>query len=228
MKKIENVKFLESFIIQYKINELFTKDMTEYMSLYMWNKNEYICKEGGELNNIFFLVRGKAKVSKNLANGKSLLISFYKPFRIIGDIEFARDNIADCSVQAIKDTYAIGIHFDVARSKLSQDPKFLLFICKYLSEKLSDSSNNNSITILYSLESRLASYIYAFVNEENNEEFTFEESYSEIAELLGTSYRHLNRTLNKLCADNILQKDGKKYIIKDIERLKLLSGDLYR
>ena len=79
-----------------------------------------------------------------------------------------------------------------------------------------------------SLESRLASYIYAFVNEENNEEFTFEESYSEIAELLGTSYRHLNRTLNKLCSDNILQKDGKKYIIKDIERLKLLSGDLYR
>lgn len=228
MKKIENAKFLESFIIQYKINELFTKDMTEYMSLYMWNKNEYICKEGGELNNIFFLVRGKAKVSKNLANGKSLLISFYKPFRIIGDIEFLRDNIADCSVQTIKDTYAIGINFDVVRTKLSQDPKFLLFICKYLSEKLSDSSNNNSITILYSLESRLASYIYAFVNEENNEEFTFEESYSEIAELLGTSYRHLNRTLNKLCSDNILQKDGKKYIIKDIERLKLLSGDLYR
>ena len=86
MKKIENIKLLENFIIQYKINELFTEDMTEYMSLYMWNKNEYICKEGGELNNIFFLVRGKAKVSKNLANGKSLLISFYKPFRIIGDI----------------------------------------------------------------------------------------------------------------------------------------------
>ena len=228
MRKIENIKFLESFITQYKINELFTEDMTEYMSLYMWNKNEYICKEGGELNNIFFLVRGKAKVSKNLANGKSLLISFYKPFRIIGDIEFVHENIADCSVQVIKDTYAIGIHFDVARTKLYHDPKFLLFICKYLSEKLSDSSNNNSITILYSLESRLASYIYAFVNEENNEEFTFEESYSEIAELLGTSYRHLNRTLNKLCVDNILQKNGKKYIIKDIEKLKLLSGDLYR
>lgn len=228
MKKIENIKLLENFIIQYKINELFTEDMTEYMSLYMWNKNEYICKEGGELNNIFFLVRGKAKVSKNLADGKSLLISFYKPFRIIGDIEFVRDNIADCSVQTIKDTYAIGIHFDVARAKLSKDSKFLLFICKYLSEKLSDSSNNNSITILCSLESRLASYIYAFVNEENYEEFAFEESYSEIAELLGTSYIHLNRTLNKLCVDNVLQKDGKKYIIKDIKRLKCLSGDLYR
>jgi len=156
------------------------------------------------------------------------LISFYKPFRVIGDLEFIRDNIADCSVQTITDTYAVGIHFEIVKAKLFKDTKFLLFMCRYLSEKLSGSSNNNSITILYSLENRLASYIYAFINEDNTKSFTFEGSYSEIAELLGTSYRHLNRTLNKFCADNILEKDGKSYIIKDIERLQALSGDLYR
>lgn len=159
MVRIDDCRLFEKFVTEYEIDKLFNEDMRKYMTLYMWNKNEYICKEGGELNHIFFIVKGKAKVSKNLANGKTLLISFYKPFRVIGDLEFIRDNIADCSVQTITDTYAVGIHFEIVKAKLFKDTKFLLFMCRYLSEKLSDSSNNNSITILYSLENRLASYI---------------------------------------------------------------------
>lgn len=226
---INEDSMLEYYIKLYRLESLFTADMREYMIMYRFGKNEYICREEEYLNNIFFLVGGKAKVSKNLENGKSLLISFYTPLKIIGDVEFIRNNTTDCSVQAIEDTYCIGIKFDIARSKLINDCKFLLTLCDYLSEKLRNDSNNSSINLLYPLENRLASYIVAFTNINNdNKKIVFNENYVEISELLGTSYRHLNRTLNKFCLEGILKKENKQYLIENYEKLLWLAGDLYK
>lgn len=230
MIQVNDDRKLEEYINKNKLNNIFLENMKEYMTLYMFNKNEYICKEGEVLENIFFLVEGKAKVYKMLENGRSILLSFYNPIKIIGDVEFVRSTVADCNVQAIKDTYCIGIKFDIVRSKLINDCKFLLNMCTYLGEKISVSSNNSSINLLYPLENRLASYMIAYINIEdcNNKKFIFKESYHEIAELLGTSYRHLNRTLNKLCNEGILKKDGREYIVEDFNKLSYLAGDLYK
>ena len=230
MIKIEDDKKLEEYIKRYEMENLFSDNMKEYMTLYMFSKNEYICREEEQLENMYFLVYGKAKVSKHLENGKSLLICFYMPLTIIGDVEFIRNNVTDCSVQAIEDTYCIGINFNIVRKKLTRDSKFLLKICEYLSDKLTNGSNNSSINLLYPLENRLASYIVAFINTHDNKikKFTFKESYSEISELLGTSYRHLNRILNKFCLEGILKKCDREYVIEDFEKLLCLAGDLYK
>ena len=220
---------MDKYIDRYNINDMFSKDMKKDMFLCMITKNEHICREGDILNEMLFVVEGKAKVYKNLANGRSLLLSFYNPFTVIGDIEFLENNNADCSVQVIKDTYCIGIDFSTINDKLMNDCKFLKNRCKYLGEKLRSSSNNSSINLLYPLENRLASYILAFINEEtNNMKFIFEGGYNETAELLGTSYRHLNRTLNNYCNEGIIKKNGGLYIVSNLQKLKCLSGDLYR
>ncbi|OOM77994.1 cyclic nucleotide-binding domain-containing protein [Clostridium sp. BL-8] len=230
MIKIDDSKKIERYVEKYKLNNIFSNDMGEHMMLYMFNKGDYICREEEYLDKMFFLVDGKAKVSKHLENGKSLLISFYRPFTIIGDVEFIKNNTTDCSVQAIEDTYCIGISFDIVRSELIEDCKFLIKICDYLGEKLTSSSNNSSINLLYPFENRLASYIVAFANikDDENKKFMFKENYNEIAELLGTTYRHLNRTLNKFCQDGILEKNNKEYIIQDYDKLLYLAGDLYK
>jgi CRP-like cAMP-binding protein len=99
--KIEDNIRISEYINKNKLENLFSEDMGRYMELYMFNKNEYICREEEILENMYFLVEGKAKVSKHLENGKSLLISFYSPITIIGDAEFVRNNPTDCSVQAL-------------------------------------------------------------------------------------------------------------------------------
>jgi len=228
--KIEDHRKLEEYIKRYEMENLFSDNMKEYMTLYMFNKNEYICREAEELINMLFLVDGKAKVSKHLENGKSLLISFYNPLTIIGEVEFIHNKNTDCSVQAIDNTFCIGINIEIVRNKLIKDCKFLLKICDYLGKKLSNDSNNSSINLLYPLENRLASYIIAFakIDEYKIKKFIFKESYTEISELLGTSYRHLNRTLNKLCSEGILKKNDKEYVIEDYEKLLCLAGELYK
>jgi CRP/FNR family putative post-exponential-phase nitrogen-starvation transcriptional regulator len=51
---------------------------------------------------------------------------------------------------------------------------------------------------------------------------------TEIATLLGTSYRHLNRVIDKLIARKIIRKEKRAIIIENIKALKELSrGNLY-
>lgn len=56
----------------------------------------------------------------------------------------------------------------------------------------------------------------------------FDENLTEIAELLGTSYRHLLRTLSEFCERRILKKEGSSYIVTEEETLMELSVDLYK
>ncbi len=50
---------------------------------------------------------------------------------------------------------------------------------------------------------------------------------TEIAELLGTSYRHLIRVINKLCDKEIIKKEKNALKIINRAALEELAGDLY-
>ncbi|MEG2718091.1 MAG: helix-turn-helix domain-containing protein, partial [Clostridia bacterium] len=56
----------------------------------------------------------------------------------------------------------------------------------------------------------------------------FHEKLTELAELLGTSYRHLLRTLDALCAQGVLSREENGFRVMDEEALQRLGGDAYR
>ena len=61
--------------------------------------------------------------------------------------------------------------------------------------------------MLYPLENRLASYILeTYTNEDSNNA----ENLTQISELLGASYRHLLRVLNKFESEGIKKRNNKK------------------
>lgn len=231
MIKSDNVKELDYHIKSNAMNHIFTKDMTPYMELLFYKKNEYIIKEEEEVKYLIFIVKGKAKVFATLSNGKSLLLCFYQGFKVLGDLEIIDSRKAVTNVQAIEDTCCIGISSDHVRKHLLEDAKFLRYICSSLGNKLYQCSKNSSINILYSLENRLASYILTTDEKKEDNGHTviiFDENLTEIAELLGTSYRHLLRTLKTLCSKKIIRKKNNYYEVIDEMELKRMSAELYQ
>ncbi|MBW6410595.1 transcriptional regulator YeiL [Clostridium weizhouense] len=229
MIKINKIKVMDEYIKKFNIDKLFVSDMKPFMELFLFKRNEYICKEGEKNKYIFFILKGKAKVYITLSNGKSLLNCFYSDFAIVGDIELIDLKNPATNVQAIEDTYCIGISLDNAREKLINDIKFLRYLCNSLGEKLNDFSKNSSINLLYPLENRLASYIYVTgERSKNGQLIKFNENLTQIAELLGTSYRHLLRTLKSFLMREILIKRGEYFEVIDLPKLKELASDLYK
>ena len=230
MIRINDRQKIKSYTKTYSMDELFSGNMENYMELFFFKKNEYLVKHSDKIRYLFFLVDGKAKVFTTLSNGKSLLLCFYQQFMVLGDVEILDSSEAGNNVQAIEDTYCIGIAIEHVRKYLMEDAKFLRFLCRSLGAKLNRCSKNSSINLLYSLETRLATYIYTTGEREKGsgrERIIFEENLTEIAELLGTSYRHLLRTLHSLCEKGILKKEGSQFEVVEEKILSSLSGDVY-
>lgn len=227
MIKVSNEKLFNQFVKKYKINDIFSSDMSNYMELVVFKKNEYICRENENLTHLFFMVDGKAKVFTLLSNGKSLLICFNQGFNVIGDLEITNTNIVKTNVQAIVDVYCIGIPFLYVQKYLLEDNKFLRYICNSIGQKLDSFSRNSSINLLYPLENRLASYILV-AGERREGMIYLNENLTELSSLLGTSYRHLLRTLNILCDKNIIIRGTHNFKIVNEDRLNQMAADLYK
>ncbi|MEW9096396.1 MAG: cyclic nucleotide-binding domain-containing protein [Clostridiaceae bacterium] len=231
LQKITDKNKLKYYIDKYNIKDMFLKDMTEHMELYMFDKNEYICKSKERLEYFYFLVKGKTKVYLLLKNGKSLLLRFYKPLSIIGDVEIVSDNYTHSNVQVVEKALCVCIPMKILRQFALDDTLFLRYIINSLGDKLDKNSKVSSINLLYPLENRLASYLLAVSSSKEEWSDTINgistDKLTEMADLLGSSYRHLHRTINKLCSDGIIKKDKNSIIILDGEALEKLAGDIY-
>lgn len=228
MNIIKDLKLIEKYITIHNIESLFSSYIKENLELLFFDKRELIFKEGDEIEYLMFFVEGRAKVYMTLENGKLLLLDFYKELDTLGDLELVTNDLSNCNVEAIEPCVCIGIPIKLIGNVHIKDVNLLNFLCNSLGEKLKRSSRNASINLLYPLENRLASYIISIVIKEENRYFKFDDTLIIISELLGTSYRHLLRTLNKLCDKNILKRNKESYIILDYKKLKSLSADIYR
>lgn len=226
MKRIIDEKKLKTYIKKYHLEDYFSEDVSEAMILFHFKQGEFIYSEGDVLSYYYFFVEGKSKVVSTMANGKSLLLSVYEPLQVLGDVEIISDGLITVNVRALSDSYCIGIPADYMRKHVIKDVKFLQMTCSNLGSKLNRCSKNSSINLLYGLEHRLASYILATETQSSNI-LTSHDSLTEISELLGTSYRHLLRTIKGFMDKGIIKRTDKGYEIVDKKPLQGMIHDLY-
>jgi len=227
MQRIIDSNELEYFIKKFDIDNIFEKDMRNHMELHQFAKGEQIYNAGTKADYVYFIVKGKFKVLTVQKNGKSILIRFYEPFLMLGDIELLGYVDPLCSLEALSEVICIGVSFEIIRNQCMEDTKFLSFVAKSLAQKLIESSTSSSINLSFPLENRLASYLLAISPEENIVGIATNK-LTEMAGFLGTSYRHLSRTLNKLYSKNLIRKENNYIEILNREELEKLAGDLYK
>lgn len=234
MEYLNDTEKLDYYIKKYKIKSLFSEHLFgnyyKYMSLVRFTRDEYIFLERGNLHYIYLFLSGKIKVCYLLGNGKQQLLNLITGMSIMGDLELFGISNPFLSLQTIEESYAIAIPLYFTQEYLFQDPVFLKQIGELMAKKIYSFTSNTSLNMNYELINRLCSYI-SFMSKEitvdKKEYLYFHENLSDTAELLGTSYRHLQRTLKKLQEDQIIDRYSKGYIILDHDRLLDLSSDEY-
>jgi len=154
-----------------------------------------------------------------------MLLKFYKDLNTIGDLELLKNLPICCNIDAIEDTYMIAVSVDILRKEYFNDSKFLRHLVESLSEKLYATINNSSYNSVYPLINRISSYLVEHLI--HRDYVILNSSFLEIAQFLGTTYRHLNRTLNELEAKSIIRCENKTIYILDEEKLRDLAKNLY-
>ena len=226
MERISDEKLFNYYLCKQKLDLFLDAEMVSRMELYQLMKGESLCNIGEELNYMYFLIKGKLRITTTQPNGNSLLLMFYNPLSIIGDIEFTTNFPVRVNVESVCMSHLIRIDFRYLEKSFEKYPEFLRYILKTISYKLYSLSNYTSINLLYPVENRFASYIISTV--ENGKKSMFIDGkgnlkLTEIAELLGTSYRHLNRVIQKLCNLSIISRSKESIVIINEDKLNHLT-----
>lgn len=164
------------------------------------------------------------KVNHINANGNSMLCSFNSPYSIIGDLEFITQSPIINNVIAYEDCICATISLSKYHEILMNDVFFMKTIAKNLASKLSKSTQNQSISLNYPVENRLAAYF--IVSHKNS---IVQDNFVVVAELIGCSYRQLQRILQLFLDKKYIKKTKRgTYQIINLNALNLLGEDVYQ
>ena len=213
-----------NYLNELKKLEILHVDNYQYIEIKKLNKDEYLLHQGEKLNYIYILLRGKVKVNHINATGNSMLCSFNSPYSIIGDLEFITQSPIINNVIAYEDCICATIFLSKYHEILMNDVFFMKTIAKNLASKLSKSTQNQSISLNYPVENRLAAYF--IVSHKNS---IVQDNFVVVAELIGCSYRQLQRILQLFLDKKYIKKTKRgTYQIIDLNALNLLGEDVYQ
>ena len=187
------------------------------MEIQLFEKGEFLCRQGGAIQSIFLLLEGKLQVDGLHPDGRVVIFSFEKPFSIIGEVEYFNNKTFVANVLAVEDSLVFAIPVDFAREVGLNDPNFLKLFIRNMTNKLYFDVPH-MMQVSMTAEKRIIRYLMVEF-ENQGEEIRFEKRES-IAALLGMSVRHLNRTLLKMEQDGYIKKKYKTVQILSMEKMK--------
>lgn len=231
MRRIKDIESLKGAVSRNGLDLIFHPHVIESMELRVYADKEIVCTIGDKLDGLFVLVTGRLKIYTLLPNGKTRLLRFAKPPALIGDVEWMAEYPVRNIVEAVGECRLIAVNRELLLEKEMNNPSFLRFMIQNLSQKLFTLGNASAMNQLYPVENRFASYLLSLLPEENGVDHSEEIRTStlvETAEMLGTSYRHLNRVINRLVGDGVLERKRGRLILLDEQRLReLANNNLY-
>jgi CRP/FNR family transcriptional regulator, putaive post-exponential-phase nitrogen-starvation regulator len=202
----------------HKLEQQLPIDIIQELELYRVSKGEYLCRQGHDLNQLFLLVEGRLQVDAIQAFGNQAVFSFESPLSIIGDLEVFDSQQALCNVQTLEPCQVFAISMTAARQ--NNHPLFLRFIARSLGRKVYFSTHLQAQSS-FPLEYRLTRYLL-YKMTENGRSFKLENREA-LAALLGTSTRHLNRTLAQLETSGAIRFHNKTLDILHPEVLEVIT-----
>jgi CRP-like cAMP-binding protein len=226
MKEIHDRTQLTDYLVENEI--AFGEELLPYLHLYRFDQGDLICSQGDPADTLYVLVKGKVKVFTTSPEGRTLILSFKKPLEVIGDIEYVRQTETMNTVEAVSRVEMIGVHHRWLKKYAHHDPMFLEFLLKIITNKFYVKSNSMQFNLLYPVEVRLASYLLSVSYDSSSNVLKKQHSSASLrdaANLIGTSYRHMNRVLQQFCADGFVERVSGGIVVIDRAGLTAIAGN---
>lgn len=200
----------------------FSFDIRPYLRVVTYKKGEYIIRDTDHLTRVLYLETGTAKLYGIHKNGRQSLINFFTPPAFFGVPELFEENKKPFPIVAQTKCRFIEVDTSRCRARLLQDARFLRFCCsmalkqnvaqnrKYMNLAAYPSKNNFAASVLRLQSGGILSL-----------------KYTELAEYLTISYRHLMQLITEMCSEGTLRRVPKGLQILDWKSLEDLADEVH-
>lgn len=210
---------IEHYISKFEIDRFLNDDLLAHLRLFHFPAYSHVYVEEDEQHYLYFLVEGQVQCSHYHLNGKLAVIALSEPFAAIGDMEILSDVRVQSNVIATQDTIMLGIERHIVERYGANDPRFLRFLIDQLRHKLYET-NALQMNQILPVINRLALYILAHTSADD---VIMPPDKEDLASLLGTTSRHLNRVLKELVEAEIISSEYPQIHIRNRPALEELT-----
>ena len=231
---LEKQQFIESKFLSVfndkSFREILSKeDYNKYIKAkktVFFNKGEALFEEGSDVDGIYFIENGTAKLYKLGFNRKEQILRFIKEGDIIGYRALLIDEAYQATAEAMSDLQAIFIPSDVFLHLLEVDSQLSYTMLQKISFELGESSNTVTFLAQKTVRERLAEVLLLLEQKLGTDPEGFIKislTREEIANLIGTATESAIRLISEFKQDDYIAVEGRNIKILNHEKLKKLG-----
>ena len=231
---LEKQQFIESKFLSVfndkSFKEILSKeDYNKYIEAkktVFFNKGEALFEEGSNVDGIYFIENGTAKLYKLGFNRKEQILRFIKEGDIIGYRALWIGEAYQATAEAMSDLQAIFIPSDVFLHLLEVDSQLSYTMLQKISFELGESSNTVTFLAQKTVRERLAEVLLLLEQKLGTDPEGFIKislTREEIANLIGTATESAIRLISEFKQDDYIAVEGRNIKILNHEKLKKLG-----
>ena len=231
---LEKQQFIESKFLSVfndkSFKEILSKeDYNKYIEArktVFFNKGEALFEEGNNVDGVYFIENGTAKLYKLGFNRKEQILRFIKEGDIIGYRALLIGEAYQATAEAMSDLQAIFIPTDIFLHLLEVDSQLSYAMLQKISFELGESSNTVTFLAQKTVRERLAEVLLLLEQKLGTDPEGFIRislTREEIANLIGTATESAIRLISEFKQDDYIAVEGRNIKILNHEKLKKLG-----
>ena len=197
-------------------------------SIEVYKKGETIVREGEKAKGFICIISGKVKLFKIGIGGREQIIKMLKQNEIIGYKSLFSEGTYIASATAIEETTTCIIDRNILIKILKKNPDFSYNLMKLITDDLTFSMNRTMSLTQKHIRGRLAESLLVlkdiYGTENDGKTIKIALSREDIANLSNMTTSNVIRTLSSMATDEVIEMEGRKIRIKDLNELERISS----
>lgn len=207
--------------------ESLTSELKKYIENYskyeVYKKNSYIMDSEDTLEKFFIIIEGKVKVSRiNFHTGREQILYILSKGDMYDIVSLMDGNMNENIVSTIEDTKIISFPINIARNIFKSNLNFNQFLLTYAAKQIRHVESLLTDISLLNTEQRFIKLLIDHINNDTGQlELINGLSHEDIASILGSVRKVINRDINNLKEEGLIEVKRKDIII--INKNKLIE-----
>lgn len=200
------------------------EDLAMIVTDQVFQKGQPIFSEGEDGNGFFVVISGRVKIFKLSAEGKEQILHFFGPGEPFGEVPVFAGQHFPAHAEAMEETRVFFFPRKSFVDLIKRNPSLALNMLAVLSKRLRRFTALIDDLSLKEVPGRLAAYLL-YLSDQNKgaKELDLTITKAQLASLLGTIPETLSRILGKLSSQGLIETDGRRIRILNIDGLQDLA-----
>lgn len=201
----------------------FQKYIEQYSKYEVFRKNTPIMDVDETINKFFIILEGKVKIYRvDFNTGREQILYILSKGDMYDIVSLMDNNIHENLVLSLEDTKILSIPINIARNLFQSNLEINKFLLRYAAKQIRHIESLLIDISLLDTESRLTKLLIDHLNDDTGQiDLINGLSHEDIASILGSVRKVINRDINKLKEEGLIEVKRKHISIKN--RTKLIE-----